>query len=697
MPAPPSRPDRDANASVRRARSRSSAVLVAAIVLLALVASYAWREARRDALARSLVDHTVEAQLQVHALDHAVSRMESAHRAWLLGGDRELMREREAARQQSWTVLARLRGLTRDNPSQQSRIAAISERLRERRERMRKLDELAETQGLDAARAAFLPHGRGTVQPLGEAIAALGAAEAELFDQRHAAAVREGEQLRWLLALGPGLGILVLAAALQVLTRQLRHSEVLAAELGSSEARARRALSLVDASPDAMIIYDAASQLITWTNHGAQLQTGYSATELIGMPVTRIKSRYTRADLAAALEPLANGRQPALSLETWHRRKDGAEVPVEISLRYADLGAGPPSMVSIARDVTERRQAEAERDRFFELSLDLLSIAAPDGYFKRLNPAFARVLGWSVEELLARPYIEFIHPDDRQASEWELHRQVRDGEGAQSFENRWRHRDGSWRVLSWKSAVHSDGLVYATARDVTDHKRNEARIARLAADLRGRQLELEGANRELELLSHALARELRAPLGSLESQAQGLAAGAAEQAPESVSRAVAGIADTAARLQARLDELLALSQLGRKPLSSVPVDMAVLAREALAEVAGTPARAARVRIGALPPAQGDPELLRQAWGRLLGRALASSDALGDAASVEVGSEPEPGLSRYWVRGSGAAADPDADLALVGRIAARHGGEAFSEDAGERGARLGFTLPLAEPA
>ena len=132
-------------------------------------------------------------------------------------------------------------------------------------------------------------------------------------------------------------------------------------------------------------------------------------------------------------------------------------------------------------ELDARKQAEEEMDRFFSLSLDMLCIAKSDGYFKRVSPAFTRTLGWSVEEMVNRPFIEFVHPDDHAATLREVERQVANGEPVLQFENRYRHKDGSWRVLSWKSVAQPDGLMYAIARDVTEHKKAERATAQLAA------------------------------------------------------------------------------------------------------------------------------------------------------------------------------------------------------------------------
>ena len=125
------------------------------------------------------------------------------------------------------------------------------------------------------------------------------------------------------------------------------------------------------------------------------------------------------------------------------------------------------SLLALRRAFSGRGRAEAELDRFFSLSLDFLVIASVDGYFKRVSPAVTDVLGWTPEEFTSRPFMDFVHPEDVAKTRQEVERQMKSGERVLQFENRYRHKDGSWRVLSWRS-MPEDGLMYATARDVTD-------------------------------------------------------------------------------------------------------------------------------------------------------------------------------------------------------------------------------------
>ncbi len=127
-----------------------------------------------------------------------------------------------------------------------------------------------------------------------------------------------------------------------------------------------------------------------------------------------------------------------------------------------------------AHATRESREANQERDKFFDLSMDLLCIAGTDGYFKRLNPAWERALGFNREELCSKPFMEFIHPDDRSRTQDVMEKLSR-GEPAINFDNRYRCRDGSYRWLTWITPApeQEPPMFYAAARDITERKRIE--------------------------------------------------------------------------------------------------------------------------------------------------------------------------------------------------------------------------------
>jgi PAS domain S-box-containing protein len=157
-----------------------------------------------------------------------------------------------------------------------------------------------------------------------------------------------------------------------------------------------------------------------------------------------------------------------------------------------------------------RAKAQAEVDRIFNLSSDLIAAADFDGHFTRVNPAVEQMLGYTREEFLAGPYLDLVHPDDREKTAAEA-AEIAGGRQTLSFENRYRHKDGSYRVLEWTAtSVLEDGLMYSVARDVTARRQAEAEREQLAEEQaalrRVATLVAEGASPDMVL--DAVAAEM---------------------------------------------------------------------------------------------------------------------------------------------------------------------------------------------
>lgn len=128
-----------------------------------------------------------------------------------------------------------------------------------------------------------------------------------------------------------------------------------------------------------------------------------------------------------------------------------------------------------------RRREDKERDSLFALSRDMLCVCGFDGVFRQINPAFERALGYTLDELKSRPFIEFVIEDDRKRTMEEF-RSVLGGAETHVFENRFLHSEGRYRWLQWNATSDQEArIVYATARDITEKKLQEVELARLAS------------------------------------------------------------------------------------------------------------------------------------------------------------------------------------------------------------------------
>jgi len=236
--------------------------------------------------------------------------------------------------------------------------------------------------------------------------------------------------------------------------------------------------TLVEATSDFIWETDAAG-VYTYASPQIRGMLGYEPDDLIGRTPFDLMPPDEAERVGGAFRQYMEGHLPIVAIENRNVRRDGSEAIFETSAvpRFGRDGSFE-GYRGIDRDITGRKRAEEalrekseELDRFFSTSLDLFCIADTDGYFRRLNPEWEKALGYPLADLEERQFLEFVHPDDLQgtlAAIGDLSNQKE----VLNFTNRYRHRDGTYRWIEWRS-IPSGTTIYAAARDITWRKQVE--------------------------------------------------------------------------------------------------------------------------------------------------------------------------------------------------------------------------------
>lgn len=444
-----------------------------------------------------------------------------------------------------------------------------------------------------------------------------------------------------------------------------------------------------------------------YTNRAWQRLLGYTKEDLKQVRLFDIVHPSCRDKCAAALRQVLSGSEP-VRIEAVFKAKDGRKVEIEgsASCRFED--GKPVATRGIFRDVTRRNEEMESHEKLWDLSLDLLCVANVDGYFLRINPAFCDVLGYTEKELTSRRFVEFIHPDDREATEKEIVH-LAEGKLVVDFKNRYRAADGRYRWLAWRSAPLADrGLIYAVARDVTEAMRVEELMKSQAADL-------ERSNKDLESFAYVASHDLRAPLRVVANLADWIEEDLPGEVPEKVKGHLARMRERLERLENLTSDLLKISRADSISSAVEEVDTARMVREIAEELSPPEGIEVEPKFG-LPRFRTPRAALEQVLRNLIGNAIKHHDR--PAGKVEVSANEAGRHYEFWVTDDGPGIPASErrqifdmfhrlrsgegvegegmGLAMAKRIVQRMGGSIRVEGGGERGSAFIFTWPRSEP-
>jgi PAS domain S-box-containing protein len=371
----------------------------------------------------------------------------------------------------------------------------------------------------------------------------------------------------------------------------------------------------------------------------------------------------------------------------------------------------------LALESASRKNAEEELGRLFELSLDLVCVVDFDGRLRRLNPAWEAVLGHTGDGMLYTSLMDFVHPDDWQATEPQV-RHLLEGGSKASFENRMRCRDGSYRWVHWNAApLPGQRLFFATGRDITEQKR-------MTGELQQAKLAAEAASRAKSQFLANMSHEVRTPLNGILGMTE-LALGTDLTTEQ---RDYLDMAKSSAdALLHIINDILDFSKIeaGKLELEAIDFDLCATVEEAvglLAEKATVKGLELICHIDAQPPCwlRGDPGRLRQVLLNLAGNAIKFTERGEVVVCARLEEQGPAGtVVRCEVRDTGAGIPAEVQprlfgsftqadtsttrkfggtglgLAISKRLVGLMGGEIGLTSEQGRGSTIGFTVRLAK--
>ncbi len=357
----------------------------------------------------------------------------------------------------------------------------------------------------------------------------------------------------------------------------------------------------------------------------------------------------------------------------------------------------------LAMDITDLRKAQQRFETFFSMISDIFCIADIDGYFRLINPAAEKILGYSQKELLATPFMELVHPADQEKTQEVIAEQLKQGETVLNFQNRYLCKDGSVRWLEWTShPVPDEGITFAVARDCTERLKT--------------QTELERSNAELARFAHVASHDLQEPLRAIAGFLQLLQSRYSTRLDETGHHYIQRSVNAAKRLQQLIHDLLRLSTVHSQGAPFARTDMNTILQKTLEALESTLQEArARITVDPLPWAAVDGSQIQSLFQNLILNAVKYA---GNAPPViRIGGEEQAADYRFYVTDHGIGIDPryherifevfkrlhpqkrypgtGVGLALCKKIVERHGGDIWVESQIGQGATFYFTLAKTE--
>ncbi len=459
-----------------------------------------------------------------------------------------------------------------------------------------------------------------------------------------------------------------------------------------TEMAAQRLAAIVQSSDDAIVGKDLNGIVSSW-NAGAERIFGYTASEMLGKSITTLIPADRRDEEPAILAGIARGER-IHHYETVRQRKDGTLIDISLTISPIRDGAGTIIGASkIARDITERKRAQAELSRSEKLyraigeSMDY-GIWTCDGAGRNtyLSDSFLKLLGATQEQCAGFNWPDFLHPDEREETLAAWRRCVEQG-NIWECEHRVRGADGQWhpilargvpirdehgKIASWAGINLDISALKRTEQALREAKENLARANEsLEARVEERTASLREAIAQMEEFSYSVSHDLRAPVRAMQGYATALVEDHGERLDDEAREYLHRIIRGGERMDRLIQDILTYSRLTRQEVQLQTVSLEKLVREILEQYPQLLSSGARIAlVGELLSVRAHEASLTQAIANLLNNAVKFT-APGTKPRVRVRTERRGKEVRLWVEDNGIGIRPEHQHRLFGMFERIH--------------------------
>ena len=482
---------------------------------------------------------------------------------------------------------------------------------------------------------------------------------------------------------------------------------------------------LIDASPDAILVFDPHGKCVLSNASAARLR-GCNENELIGLSLA---DTYLPAERDFVRERFDEVKQQGvLRYERQFLRKNNEVVPVEVSMSTT----GQDQYQSVIRDISGRKKAEEtlrERARLLDLTHDTVFVRNMNDVISYWNRGAEELYGWTREEAVGQVSQQLTRPIFPEALDEINAKLLRTGRWEGELVHATRHGTRVVVASRWSLQLDESGIpsaILETNNDVTERKKAEEALRRShseletkvkerTAELRKTNDDLQFVNKELEAFAYSVSHDLRAPVRHIAGFTELLQRHADPVLDDKSRRHIRMILDSANRMGSLVDDLLAFSRIGRAETQKTTINLEQLVRDVVREIVpDTQGRNISWRIGNLPICYGDPSMFRLVFANLISNAVKFTRTR-EQAQIEIG-PLDPGADEVgvFVKDNGVGFDmkykdklfgvfqrlhsqetfegTGIGLATVQRIIHRHGGRVWAEGSVNNGATFYIALP-----